>query len=577
MTDNIIPNEQANPVVKSISQDDIQRAVDLSVQTHPAPDETTAGYIPYGSLFFALSKSLPPWWSPARDVALDAFWRQVNILAGAVYAITSKLTTIPFRVTARDITIQAHVDLAAQLTEQFRLTADYGDGWINFFSKQAESLTTLDNGAFFEIIGYGDKDGPIRGIPYSVAHLDSLRCQRTGNPLYPVIYYPVNGQPHKFHFSRVAFTSLQPSAREEMFGVGLSCVSRATSYAQQMLDMSTYKEEKFGSRPPRSIVLAGGGLDGEKVGRSIELVQNLSALKGNTKYVPNIIIGSPDIPDPKLTITNLASLPEGFDEREATNIAVNAIALAFGVDSREFWPASEGGVTRADAMLSHMKSRGKGPGQILASYKGLFERKVLPHYLQLDFDYQDDSEDRQIAEIRNVRAMTNERISRAKMGTTRLIHQNMLRDGDITDAQYEELELAEGRLVSGEDILTMFYSSDPTTQSLLTMGVENPTDPFLHTAEEMLPLIEAQRTEILKVLANTRSTYQEKLYKQCLAALSALQRIYQPVPVDTTDETIPTSREDYEWDANRPNRTERSELREGMEIDLSPNTLEPRG
>lgn len=570
-------NPDQTPINKSISQDDIQRAMSLSVQPHPEPDEATAGFIPYGTLFFAMSKSLPPWWSPARDKALDSFWRQVNILAGAVYAITSKLTTIPFRIVPRDMTIQAHVDLAAQLTEQFRMTADYGEGWINFFSKQAESLTTLDNGAFFEIIGEGPKSGPIRGLPYSVAHLDSLRCQRTGNPIYPVIYYPYKGEPHLFHVSRVAFTSLQPSAREEMFGVGLSCVSRATSYAQQMLDMSTYKEEKFGSRPPRSIVLAGGGLDGEKVGRSIELVQNISARQGNTKYVPNIIIGSPDIPDPKLTITNLASLPEGFDEREATNIAINAIALAFGVDSREFWPASEGGVTRADAMLSHMKSRGKGPGQILATYKHLFESKVLPKYLKMDFDYQDDSEDRQVAEIRNVRAMTNERISRAKVGTKRLIHQNMLRDGDISEAQYEELELVDGRLVSGEDILTLFYSNDPTVKSLLAMNVENPTDAYQHNAEEMLPLIAACRTEIFKLLANTGSTFQEKLYKQCLAALDALQRVYQPAPAEEESAANDPNREDYDWDENRLNRPERSELSERSGTNLPPSALEPRG
>ena len=58
-------------------------------------------------------------------------------------------------------------------------------------------------------------------------------------------------------------------------------------------------------------------------------------------------------------------LPDGFDEQTSILYGMAAIALAFGVDARELFPAMSAGATRADALLQHLKQRGKGPGQIL--------------------------------------------------------------------------------------------------------------------------------------------------------------------------------------------------------------------
>ena len=67
------------------------------------------------------------------------------------------------------------------------------------------------------------------------------------------------------------------------------------------------------------------------------------------------------------------------------------------IDARELWPATASGATKADALLSHMKSRGKGPGQIIRVVEDMFEQKYLPSVLKFEFDYQDDEQHQAIA------------------------------------------------------------------------------------------------------------------------------------------------------------------------------------
>ena len=83
----------------------------------------------------------------------------------------------------------------------------------------------------------------------------------------------------------------------------------------------------------------------------------------------------------KLNILDLAKLPDGFDEEESTQLAMFAIALAFGVDARELWPSSTSGATKADAMVQHLKARGKGPGHIMSLIEHQVNQKLMPETL----------------------------------------------------------------------------------------------------------------------------------------------------------------------------------------------------
>src|SRR5512137_1897017 len=130
--------------------------------------------------------SMYPWWSPLRDTQLSNFWKQVDYLSGAIYTMESKMSSIPVRIQARDQSIKEHVEEASIETERLLMGAEFGGGWTSFYEKFVEALVTQDNGTFAEIIGAGSASGPIIGRPFTVRTLDPARCQRTGDPEFPV-------------------------------------------------------------------------------------------------------------------------------------------------------------------------------------------------------------------------------------------------------------------------------------------------------------------------------------------------------------------------------------------------------
>jgi hypothetical protein len=160
-------------------------------------------------------------------------------------------------------------------------------------------------------------------------------------------------------------------------------------------------------------------------------------------------------------------MPEWFNEKESTILAMAVIAMGFGMDARELFPSLEGGATKAEAIISHIKQRGKGPGHVLKIMEHVLNTKVLPSFLEAEFDFQDDTEDRQAAEIRNIRAQARERDISIAVTNTRVERQKMLDSGEITPSMFEDLELEDGRLPEGVDVQILFYSQDSDYQEWL--------------------------------------------------------------------------------------------------------------
>jgi len=473
------------------------------------------------------SSMLPPWWSESRDKQLREFWKKSDHLSGAMYAMQSKMVTIPFHIEARDMTIKSHVEQAKTVTRFLMEGAEFGAGWSSFFTPVVEDLLGQDNGRFIEIVGRGRKNGPIEGAPITVTHLDARSCQRTGDPMFPVIYTDNKGRRHKMHYTRIIFDSQMSSAKEDMLGVGFCAISRAAHNAQTLIDIATYETEKMGSRPFKGVLLAGGGLDPEAVGKTFEKVRSKMDSAGFTRFSQTPVIGAPEIEVPTLEFVSLSDVPDNFDKQQYTVISMAGIALAFGVDARELWPSSETGATRADALLSHIKTQGKGPGHILETTERLFNAKYLPGHLKLIFDYQDDTQDRMRAEIKQISSRTRERNISSSVTTERIERQVMLEDGEIDKAQFDLLELESGRLSDGKSVLTLFYSEDPLIKEMLSMGITDPTVPHKNDAEKMIEKINEQRAVIYKEIADVDIAGLESAGRQSLAALDMLEEIYE--------------------------------------------------
>lgn len=505
-----------------MAKQEIVPSIEASIQSRVTDD------VAFGSgLLMWLSSAtdlIPPWWSKRRDIELRSFWKSVDYLSGAIYTLESRMTTIPFKVMAKDISIEAHVKQAAKFQEILRDGSEFGKGWGTFFGKWIEDILTQDNGAFAEIIGPGEVNGPLMGTPLSMANLDSGKCVRTSDPEFPVIYQDKKGK-YQLHHTRVALTSLMPSPMEEMHDVGFCGVSRCINTAQHLLDILVYKQEKLGSRPQRGIMVARGGLDPDNIKAAFKLANETMDNEILSRYSKFVLVGSSSAVDAGIDVIDLSSLPDGFDEQTSVTLGMATIALAFGVDARELFPAQGVGATKADALVQHLKSRGKGIGQLLEISEREFSNKFLPPYLDLVFDFQDDAQDKQVAEIKAMRSerhtidLSNEAVDE------RVVREQMLADGDLTQAQFEDLELKSGRLPDGATALSLFHS--PEHESMLDLGIPDPLNIEANDAEIMKGIISDKRTEFIEALGKITMHRNRKLIKEAMTALDVLEAWYE--------------------------------------------------
>ncbi|MHC4748347.1 MAG: hypothetical protein ACYTFW_00600 [Planctomycetota bacterium] len=477
-------------------------------------------------LFAASGMYVSDWWSPQRDRDLRAFWMSGDHIAGAVYAMESKMKAVPRKVVARDQSIREHVVEAETMTDVLQASAQFGEGWEVFYGKFVEDLLTQDNGAFAEIIGPGNKAGPLTGAPVSIAHLDSALCQRTGNEEFPVVYRDLDGKYYKLHWTRVVFTSQMASPRAEMFGVGFSAVSRAINVAQTLIDVLVFKQEKMGSRPHNGLLITKGGLDPLDVRNAFEEADVEMDTRGLKRYSKMVVAGSSAMPEADLEKFDLSELPEGFDEKTSIELGMASLALAFGVDARELFPAMQSGATRADALLSHLKQRGKGPGEIIQSTEQLFNTKYLPAHLRFVFDYQDDAQDRQVADIRNVRAERRTQDIETTALTVSVARQLMVQDGDLEQGQFELMELQSGKLPDGTPLLTLFQSNDPLVKRFLDIGTEDPLNIEENDIEAVMQSIKEQVLIAQRAMINDNDPHVRRVAQQAVMALAKLEAYY---------------------------------------------------
>jgi len=470
---------------------------------------------------------IAPWWSTLRDRHLRDFWKKSDHLAGAVYTMTAKMTAIPNKVIAKDTSIKSHVEEAAVLTDALQGAVEFGNGWNEYYGKVVEDLLTQDNGCFSEVIGGGDPAGPIIGRAVSVAHLDAWRCTRTGSAIYPVVYQDTSGKLYKLHYSRVMFTSQMTSPIADMFGVGYCAISRAISVAQTLIDILVFKQEKLGSRPLRELLITKGGLDPNDLQEAFFLAESRMDSEGLTRYAKIIIGGNATLPEASVEQIPLSQLPDGFDERTSIELGMATIALAFGVDARELFPAMSSGASRADALLQHLKQRGKGPGQILQVSEQLFNYKFLPAHLRFEFDFQDDAQDRQVAEIRKIRADRRVQDQASGAMNDRIMRETMFRDGDIDVSQFERMEMEDGRLQDGTPVVSLFYKKNSETSRYLDLGVADPLDIDSNNPEEMLKTIGEAKRETLKAMVNSGSLSSKSAANKSYYALVHLEKYYK--------------------------------------------------
>jgi hypothetical protein len=117
----------------------------------------------------------------------------------------------------------------------------------------------------------------------------------------------------------------------------------------------------------------------------------------------------------------------------------------------------------------------------------------------------------------------------AEIKDIRTVREQMLADGDITQSQFESLELEDGRLGDGLPVISLFYSQDPIMRVLLALpGIDDPLDVEANDKETVLFEIARRRTEMMQMVNSEGKGAWQKSHdaRQVLAALDELEELY---------------------------------------------------
>lgn len=500
----------------------------LDYEGGPSPSSALISWIvPPGA-------DIPPYWSRTRDKWLRDFWTDNVALKTAVATFVNKAVTVPFTIQARDRSIMRHVRQAKKFeTDLRRNSGTINIGPMRGFKQTLKQflidLVTQDNGSFLLIMGGGPADGPIVGAPAGLMHLDSSLCNRTSNPEFPVVYQHTDGHSYKIHHARIIDMVNLPSPDASLNGIGLSAVSCCVEAAREIWDIYRYSQEKFGSRPPRQILYAETGATINALTAAIEH-WSVKLDQESRSHFGGTLIVAPSVPTAELRLRtlDLSSPPDGFDRETAILQNKSEIAAAFGMDLLDL-AMSFGlqGQTRANAGIQDRKGRGKGVGEVLETLKERMEEYYLPAHLEFKMDYLDDDQDEQRAIIHNTRSQARQRDILSEITTIRIERERMLEDGEITQEQFEDMELESGRLPTGLDVLLLFQSQDSKFQAWLDIGIPDPTNVKVNEPESTLQLIHEQRLNLSSEIHGTANPETLRMARQAIAALDHLKKLYE--------------------------------------------------
>lgn len=531
---------------RAIIMPNLEQFQDLSIQAKYRRNALRTGE---GRIFGALIRAgelIPPWWSRWRDKELERFTLNADQLKSSIYKVTTKFQSIKPIIEPRDTSIKLHRKQAEFYQSSLIEMSDMGGGYNQLLSKYLWDLFTKDNGAFIEVLGDGDKNGPIQGPSMGLNSLDSTRCQRTSSPEFPVIYTDTDGQRYRLHYTRVIYISQQPATQAEMYGVGLCWVSRCINIAQNLVDIAIYKQEKLGSRPLRQMII-GKGIDAEQIWDAIFMANESMDSQELAKYAKSVIVGDANRTDIDITTIDLSSVPDGFDEKTSTDLGMFLISLAGGFPPRDLWPATTTGATKADAMFQHI---GGSAGyesilnqfafQLGGSPSGLrhYAGKFLPPYLKIRYDVVDDQQDQMQADVKFRRSETRERDIEDGVIDIRIAREQALSSGDLTQSQFNQLELNDGRLPDARPVLNLFLSDDEQMQELIGLSIGDilNIDTNISNRDFILEGINERQLNAIALLESAGRPQQKDILNQAIKALDELKKLYETKTESETQE-----------------------------------------
>ena len=409
-----------------------EQALNRSVVIPENKNNRMGGGTPFVISFAAMADEIPSWGKDIkrRDIELRKFWPTESLLASALYSSVIRNAGFTFTLEGPDTLVDA--------SQSMLNMADRGRGWWSLMLKIGVDLYSQDNGAIIEII----RSRPVEDAPtIGLGHLDSFRCQRTGDPLFPIIYTDRLGKDHLMPHWSVYTLEEFPSPIESMFDAQVCAVSRVLRAAQILRDIAVYKHEKVSGKFNRAVHLV-SGVTSRQVTDALEQHLENSDNKGQYRYIQPLILGSID-PNANVGVETieLASLPDAFDEDTTFRWYVAQIALAFGSDYQDFAPLPGGNLgSGQQSEILHRKTRGKGPGLFMKLIENMMNNTgILPNSVVFSYSEQDVESAQEQARLKGIRAKTRREQLESGEITIDIARELALEQDDLTQEQFNEL------------------------------------------------------------------------------------------------------------------------------------------
>jgi ADP-ribosyltransferase exoenzyme len=388
----------------------------LSETVQKPPEVSKEGMVNFWAMSGVRGSILPGRGTRDRLFALRNWYfadEQTNI-RGAFSGIAKHGASLPWEITGDDKPSDLFAGLGQELgyttptgVEYYQTVlrqSNFGAGWGQLMTQVWNDFLRYDTGAYIEVIGRGDSWTPLNGAITGLAHLDPLRCIPTGDPHFPVVYYDRWGGLHVMHFTRVIMLQDMNDGDDLFPGWGDAALSRAISIAVREMWMTRYIQAYLDDEPAPGLDLIGGIVKGEfeRAEQQYKQQQQMDTKPVWGKRM-RYYTADPAIM-PKIESVDFQKAPVSFDYRVYTDINIDILALAIGVDRQELMALASGsGVmgSEGQSIILHQKSKGKTIGFLITELERRFN-DILPDGFTFTFKPRDTQEARETAENANL-------------------------------------------------------------------------------------------------------------------------------------------------------------------------------
>lgn len=301
-------------------------------------------------------------WSADRILAatldLEDMW------AGAINQAVTKIAVRGWEVSDSDDSSR-RTQRAQDLIMNFDGPAEYRSG----MNKLVQDFLLTRNGCFVEV---ERESKAASSRPRALYHLDSLRCRRTGNLDYPVVYWDLMGRWHALRAADVIFFADMPSPRAQLYGIGRPAAERAFKTIVKLAAVETYFREKItGARALKLVFIS--GVTKKKLQDVKETSDAEQERRGWTVYKGAVMVPTESDHAISIAEVDLAGVPDGFDVETERKAGRLNYANDIGIAVQTLEPLSGQGLgTGTQTVILDEEQEGKG----IAYFSKTFEDRI---------------------------------------------------------------------------------------------------------------------------------------------------------------------------------------------------------